>query len=179
GHARRHVDRSGTGGGHAHARTPREAAVGVRHHGGALLVTAVDRPHTELDAGALGLEHRAAHEIEERVHTLGLERLGEQLRTGNRSHDTLRDASRWMRRYPNSAPVSPFAGVAPSGTARGVRETLGPCESSPQAGSWESSRRSRRSRPRSPPPRSRSRWTGSSAWSGRRKGRSSMATSTT
>src|SRR5262249_35820014 len=124
---------------------------------------------------ALGLEHRSAHEIEERVHPLGLERLREQLRAGDRSHGALRVTSRWLRRYPNSAPVSSFAGVRCRVAGRGARETLLLCDFPARAGSAEWWGRSRRGRPRSRgprlPPRFGSRGTRRSAWSGRRRGR--------
>jgi hypothetical protein len=36
----------------------------VGHQAGRLLVAGVDRPRSELDEGALGLDHRPAHDVE-------------------------------------------------------------------------------------------------------------------
>ena len=68
-------------GGHAHARAQAQARVGVRHHRRGLLVAHVDAAQPALQRLRLDHEHRRAHDEEEHVDALALERLGENLRT--------------------------------------------------------------------------------------------------
>ena len=56
-------------------------AIDTRHEQAAAMMA-----HPESGAGAFGLEHRPAHEEEERVHALRGERPREKLRPGQRSH---------------------------------------------------------------------------------------------
>ncbi len=82
-------------GGHAHARAQAQARVGVRHHRRGLLVAHVDAAQAALQRLRLDHEHRRAHDEEEHVDALALERLGENLRT---VHCCLRLQPLWRRR---------------------------------------------------------------------------------
>ena len=80
GDARHEIGRPRSRAAHTDAGAPGHAAVRVGHHRRRLLVACVDGPDPEPDAGAFGLEHRPAHEEEERVHALRGERSREELR---------------------------------------------------------------------------------------------------
>ena len=85
----RQIDDAGAARRHADARLLQQAAVGLAHEGGGLLVADVERPNAFLDAGGFREQHRAAHQEKQDVGALVLERARQNFRTGQFRHGVL------------------------------------------------------------------------------------------
>ena len=129
-------------GGHAHAGPQAQARVGVRHHRGGLLVAHVDAAQPALQRLRLDHEHRRAHDEEEHVHALPLERRGQDLRSVHVPRPRSPNQDRLRRPGLQLAPRVIAAGAA---RGRGVLRSR-PLPSGPQA-----ARACSRARSRTPP----------------------------